>query len=121
MIRRDEDLDDTLIEATFTRPPMFFGLPRKLSSVLLCVGSMGMIEIDGIINTIVFEACVGVAWGACLPLVARDYWGFDIWLNALNLNFAALDVRQWGGVHLSSAPLQVHYFGMLPESETVDV
>lgn len=121
MIKPDEDLDDTVIEATFTRPPMFFGLPRKLSSLLLCAGSLGMVEIEGLLNTISFEACIAVIWGACLPLVARDYWGFDIWLNALSLNFAALDVRTWGGVHLSSAPLHIRHFGMLPELENIDV
>jgi type IV secretory pathway VirB3-like protein len=103
---QDEELERESIEAATTRPPMFLGLPRKLSSLLLALASICWILIDGWQQLIVAEIAILMLAGGLKPLVARDYWGFDIFLSWLFFTARCLDVRAWAGARLASFPLR---------------
>lgn len=104
-------MEAVFIEEAATRPPMFLGLPRKLSSLLLALGSLlfvltaawkwQAIEIGGI----------AIVWFSIKPLVAIDYHGFDILLVWLRLDAACLDRREWGGTRVAPFPLRVRSYG----------
>lgn len=105
------------IEAAATRPPMLLGLPRKLSSLLLCIATLCWILIAGWIHLAVSWVAIGIIWAGIKPLVAMDYWGFDILLTWLRTSARAMDVREWGGVRAASFPLRLRSYGMVPDAE----
>ena len=102
----DEGLTTESIEGAATRPPMFLGLPRKLSSILLCLAGMFWILISGVEDLVIAEIGLAMVFFSIKPLVARDYWGFDIVLVALGLNLRCLDVRTWGGARAAPFPVR---------------
>ena len=111
-----EDLVVMEIEGAATRPPMFLGLPRKLSSLLLCVGCVLFV----IISSTFWEAfeigTIALLWFAIRPLIAMDYHGFDNFLVHAFIDWPRLDSHEWGGTRFSPLPVQpTRLYGMLSD------
>lgn len=99
-------LDEAVIEAAATRPPMFLGLPLRLSSVLVCVGALLLILTDSFKWQFGIAVGMGMVWGAAKALVARDLHGFDVWLVHAVTDGLALDRPEWGGARPASLSLR---------------
>lgn len=104
----DPPLDEAVIEAAATRPPMFLGtgLPLKLASILLCAGSLLIVFIEDLLWQAGVLVGVAMIGGAVRTLVARDLHGFDIWLVHVATDGKALDRVQWGGSRAAALPLR---------------
>lgn len=102
----DAPLDEAVIEAAATRPPMFLGLPLRLSSLLVCIGALLLILTDSLKWQFCIAVGMGMVWGAAKALVARDLHGFDVWLVHAVTDGLALDRPEWGGARPSALPLR---------------
>jgi type IV secretion system protein VirB3 len=110
-------LEEVTIEEAATRPPMFMGLPRKLSSLLLCIGSVLFVVTASWTWEVIEIGGIAIIWFSIKPLVATDYHGFDIFLVWLRLDAMSLDRREWRGTRATPFPLRVAG----PYGMTVDV
>ena len=91
-------LDEVAIAESATRPVMWLGLPRTLSSMLMLVGALMFVLTSSTWWEIGELLGVAMVWFAIKPLVANDYHGFDIFFFAwTQLDLLCLDRRQWGG------------------------
>ena len=104
----DEPLDEVAIEAAATRPPMFLGtgLPLKLASGLLGIGSLAIVFTESLLWQAGEVAGVLMIAGAVKTLVSRDLHGFDIWLVHAITDGKALDRLEWGGARAASLPVR---------------
>lgn len=107
----DVELDEEDIEGGATRPPMWLGLPRKLSALLGGIGAESLIIFSDLTWQAGSVAAIAMVWGAARLLVSRDYHGFDNFLAWLSLDARCLEVREWGGARLSSFPLRPRFHG----------
>jgi type IV secretory pathway VirB3-like protein len=99
-------LETVLIEEGATRPPMFWGLPRKLSALLLALGALLFVLISSTIWEAIALGSIGIVWFTVKPLVAMDYHGFDNFCVWARLDAPCLDRREWGGTRFASFPLR---------------
>lgn len=106
MAAADEPLEDDDIEVGATRPPMWLGLPRKLSSLLVCLGGICWILIQPWRELAIALGTIAIVWGAVKVLVESDLHGFDIWLAHTMTSARALDAREWGGLRAAPLPLR---------------
>jgi type IV secretory pathway VirB3-like protein len=95
-------------ETVVTRPPMFLGLPRKLSALLIMLGVMAVGFVDDWTMAVAGVFVTAMVWAAVREEVAKDYWGFDNFLAWVTTDLRFLDSGGkdgWGGAKLCALPL----------------
>lgn len=104
----DATLQPASCELAATRPAMFFGLPRKLSSLIIFFVVMAVLLLDDVTSWIAAVVCGGMAWFAVREAVSADLWSFEVWVAWLFTDFRFLDAGGrdgWGGARFAALPL----------------
>ena len=114
-MEQDVALDEEAFDMAATRPPMTLGLPHTLSVSLLLGGvlflmfySTGSLVYDTI-GDAVFIGAVAMLWSTAKVLLRADYHGWSNFVAWIRLDARCLDTKEWGGAHLSAAPLRSIY------------
>ena len=95
-------------EVSITRPQMLFGLPRKLSALLIFLCLVSLVFVDDWKMWIANVAVTAMVWAAVREQVSRDLWGFDNFCAWMMTDFWFFDVGGsdgWGGPRLCALPL----------------
>lgn len=102
-------------ETSVTRPAMFLGLPRKLSSLLILLALLGITAVDDWTMYVAVAVIVGMVWAAVREQVSNDWWGFDNWCASVTVDTRSLDSGGsdgWGGAKLCALPLNAIPLGI---------